>query len=193
MTTYGYVRVSTADQNEQRQLIAMESYGISPERIFSEKQSGKNAKRPQLQALMDTAKEGDIIVVESISRFARNTKDLLNLVEKLTKSGVEFVSLKEYIDTTSPTGRFMLTIFAAVAELERESILIRQKEGIAAARARGQHLGRESKKPPSDFAEIIHAWQTKTITFAQALERSGLKRSTYYARLKEFREGRREW
>ena len=137
INTYAYVRVSTKEQHDHRQLIAMEGQGIPAERIFSEKLSGKDTKRPALQTLMDTVQKGDTIVVESISRFARNTKDLLGLVERLTTKGVEFISLKEHIDTTTPTGRFMLTIFAAVSELERECTLVRQAEGIAAARARG--------------------------------------------------------
>jgi len=112
----------------------MESRKIPPDRIFIEKLSGKDTKRPMLQSLMNTVRKGDIVVVESISRFARNTRDLLSLVEKLTKKGVEFVSLKEHIDTTTPPGRFTLTVFAAVAELERDYILQRQAEGITAAK-----------------------------------------------------------
>jgi DNA invertase Pin-like site-specific DNA recombinase len=133
MRTFGYCRVSTKDQNDHRQLLAMGERGIPPERIFSEKLSGKDTKRPALQSLMNTVQKGDAIVVESISRFARNTKDLLVLVEKLTAKGVEFISLKEHIDTTTPTGRFMLTIFAAVAELEREYTLQLLCVGILAS------------------------------------------------------------
>jgi len=114
---YAYIRVSSKDQREGRQVIAMESRGIPSERIFLEKLSGKDTKRPVLQLLMNTVQKGDIVVVESISRFARNVRDLLGLVETLTNKGVEFISLKEHIDTTTPTGRFMLTVFAAVAEL----------------------------------------------------------------------------
>ena len=145
---YAYIRVSSKDQQESRQVIAMENRGIPSERIFMEKLSGKDTKRPMLQLLMNVVQEGDAVVVESISRFARNTRDLLGLVEQLTKKGVEFVSLKEHIDTTKPTGRFTLTIFAAIAELERECTLIRQAEGISAAKSRGVHLGRPIKKAP---------------------------------------------
>ena len=125
---YAYVRVSAKDQQDSRQLIAMDSRGIPIERIFSEKISGKDTKRPRLHALMDTVQKGDVVVVESISRFARNTRDLLGLVEKLTIKGVEFISLKEHIDTTTPTGRFTLTVFAAIAELERECTLCTRQE-----------------------------------------------------------------
>jgi len=192
MREFAYVRVSSKDQQDGRQLIAMESRGIPPERIFSEKQSGKDTKRPELQALMNTVQSGDIIVVESISRFARNTRDLLGLVEKLIQKGVEFISLKEHIDTTTPTGRFTLTIFAAISELERECTLLRQAEGIAAAKARGVHLGRPIKKPPENFAEVVKLWECQKITFEEALEQTGLKQGTFYNRLREFRSSKKK-
>jgi len=187
---YAYVRVSSKDQQESRQVIAMESRSIPSERIFLEKLSGKDTKRPMLQALINTVQSGDIVVVESISRFARNTRDLLGLVEKLTQKGVEFVSLKEHIDTTTPTRRFTLTVFAAVAELEREHILQRQAEGIAAAKARGVHLGRPIKKPPENFAEVVKLWERGKIGFDEALRQTGLKQATFYSRLRELRSGR---
>ena len=189
---YAYVRVSTKDQQDSRQLIAMESRGIPTERIFSEKISGKDIKRPQLQSLMDTVQKGDVVVVESISRFARNTRDLLGLVEKLTAKGVEFISLKEHIDTTTPTGRFTLTVFAAIAELERECTLQRQAEGIAAAKARGVHLGRPPKSPPENFVEIVKQWERGKINFEETLKQTGLKKSTFYNRLREFRNGKKK-
>ena len=189
---YAYVRVSSKDQHDSRQLTAMESRGISTERIFSEKISGKDTKRPQLQSLMDTVKKGDVVVVESISRFARNTRDLLGLVEKLTARGVEFISLKEHIDTTTPTGRFTLTVFAAIAELERECTLQRQAEGIVAAKARGVHMGRPPKRPPENFAEIVKQWECGKIGFGEVLKQSGLKKSTFYNRLREFRNGKKK-
>ena len=192
INTYAYVRVSTKDQQDHRQFLAMEQRGIPNERIFSEKLSGKNTKRPALQSLLDTVQKGDAIVVESISRFAHNTKDLLMLVEKLTAKGVEFISLKEHIDTTTPTGRFMLTIFAAVSELERECTLVRQAEGIAAAKARGVHLGRPLKKPPENFAQVVKDWERGKITFEEAKELTGLKRATFYNRLREFRNGKKK-
>ena len=165
----------------------MTDRGILSEQIFVEKLSGKDTKRPQLQFLMSKVQKGDTVVVESISRFARNTKDLLGLVEKLTTKGVDFISLKEHIDTTTPTGRFMLTIFAAVAELEREHILQRQAEGIAAAKARGVHMGRPIKRPPENFDEVVSLWERREITFTEALAHTGLKQATFYNRLREFR------
>lgn len=121
----GYIRVSTQEQNTIRQEVLMESLGV--EILFIDKASGKNTERPELTRMMEFVRQGDTIVVESISRFARNTRDLLELVERLTAKGVEFVSKKESIDTSSPTGKFMLTVFGAVAELERAYILERQR------------------------------------------------------------------
>ena len=189
---YAYIRVSSKDQQDSRQFIAMESRGIPPERIFSEKQSGKDTKRPELQTLMSIVKKGDTIVVESISRFARNTRDLLGLVEKLTQKEVEFISLKEYIDTATPTGRFTLTIFAAIAELERECTLLRQAEGIVAAKSRGVKFGRPIKKPPENFNHVVKQWERGKISFADALEQTGLKQATFYNRLRELRSRRRK-
>lgn len=103
---------------------------LGAEKVFVDKASGKNVNRPQLNEMLAFARQGDTIVVESISRFARNTKDLLELMEKLTAKGVGFISKKEAIDTGTPTGKFMLTVFAAVAELEREYILQRQRRAL---------------------------------------------------------------
>lgn len=114
----GYIRVSTQEQNTVRQEVLMQALGV--DELYIDRSSGKNVQRPELQKMMDYVRRGDTVVVESISRFARNTKDLLELVERLTAKGVEFVSQKEAIDTTTPTGKFMLTVFGAVAELERE-------------------------------------------------------------------------
>lgn len=121
----GYIRVSTLDQNIDRQEVLMKDLGV--DKIFIDRCSGKNTNRAQLQEMMQFARSGDVVIVESISRFARNTKDLLNLIDRLVNKDVQFVSKKEAIDTTTPTGRFMLTVFGAVSELEREYILQRQK------------------------------------------------------------------
>lgn len=192
MTIYGYVRVSSTDQNENRQLDAMTALKIPPERIFIEKQSGKDLKRPQLQLLMKTIRPGDKIIVESISRFARNTRDLLELVEKLASKGVEFVSQKEHIDTTTPTGKFMLTVFGAVAELERGYTLQRQAEGIAAAKKRGVRFGRPTKTSPENFAELVKLWEHGKLTIEEVLEQTELKQATFYRRLRELRAKKRK-
>lgn len=182
---YGYCRVSSADQNENRQLDAMEALKIPYERIFIDKQSGKNTARPGLQKLLTRVKHGDTVVVESVSRFARNTKDLLDLIDKLSAKGVEFVSQKEHIDTTTPTGKFMLTVFGAVAELERVYILQRQAEGIASAKARGVQFGRPAKKPPENFDKLAKDWEQGKLRTKDFMEQTGLSQSTLYRRLKE--------
>lgn len=132
----GYIRVSTQEQNTMRQEVLMQELGV--DEVYIDRLSGKNTDRPELKKMMDYVRKGDTVIVESISRFARNTRDLLELIEKLSEKGVEFVSRKEAIDTTTPTGKFMLTVFGAVAELEREYILQRQREGIAIAKAQGE-------------------------------------------------------
>ena len=178
----GYIRVSTAEQNIARQETLMESLGV--EQIFIDRISGKNTNRPELQRMMDYVRDGDVVIVESISRFARNTKDLLELVEKLTAKQVEFVSKKENIDTTTPTGKFMLTIFGAVAELEREYILQRQAEGIAEAKKRGVYKGRKPIER-SNFDEIASIWKRGEITAVEAMKRLDMKPSTFYRRMKK--------
>ena len=136
----GYIRVSAADQNIGRQEVLMQELGVNE--IYIDKASGKNKDREQLNKMLSYVRKGDTVIVEAISRFARNTKDLLELVEVLSQKEVEFISKKENIDTTTPTGKFMLTIFGAVAELEREYILQRQREGIAIAKSEGKYKGR---------------------------------------------------
>ena len=177
----GYIRVSTAEQNTVRQEVLMESLGV--EILFIDNASGKNAERPELIRMMEFVRHGDTIVVESISRFARNTRDLLELVEQLTQKGVEFISRKEAIDTTTPSGKFMLTIFGAVAELERAYILERQKEGIAIAKSNGTYKGRPPTACP-DFGRLVTLWQSGEITAVEAARRLGISPSTFYRKLK---------
>ena len=126
----GYVRVSTEGQNTARQELLMQELGV--DQVYIDRMSGKTTDRPELKKMMGFVREGDTVVVESISRFARNTADLLRLVEQLSAKNVEFVSKKEAIDTTTPTGKFMLTIFGAVAELEREYIVPNRRSCTAA-------------------------------------------------------------
>ena len=178
----GYVRVSTSEQNTLRQEVMMKELGV--DEIYIDKMSGKNTNRPQLKAMLDYVRRGDTVIVSEISRFARNTKDLLDLVEKLHIKEVEFVSRKEAIDTTTPTGKFMLTIFGAVAELEREYILQRQREGIEIAKEQGKYKGRK-KKVYTDFDTVIQKWRDKKITAAQAMKEMGMSKSTFYRRVKQ--------
>ena len=178
----GYIRVSTQEQNTIRQEELMISLGV--EQIYIERMSGKNTNRPELQNMMDFVRKGDTVVVESISRFARNTRDLLDLVEKLAEKGVEFVSQKEAIDTSTPTGKFMLTVFGAVAELEREYILQRQREGIDIAKANDVYKGRKPIEPPG-FSQVVVRWRRGEITATAAMKQLGMSKATFYRRIKQ--------
>ena len=178
----GYIRVSTTDQNTARPEVLMAELGV--EKVFIDRISGKNTDRPELKEMMGFVRNGDTVIVESISRVARNTKDLLELVEQLTAKGVEFVSKKEAIDTTTPTGKFMLTVFGAVAELEREYTLQRQAEGIAIAKERGVYKGRKPIVRP-EFTNIVSLWRQGSITAVEAMHRLDMKPSTFYRKVKE--------
>ena len=177
----GYIRVSTQEQNTARQEVLLEQLGVKM--VYIDRMSGKNTDRPELQKMLQYVRQGDIVVVESISRFARNTRDLLELVEQLTAKEVEFVSLKEAIDTSTPTGKFMLTIFGAVAELEREYILQRQREGIEIAKAQGKYAGRKPITHP-DFDRVAKLWSRGEITAVEAMKRLNMKPSTFYRKVK---------
>ena len=181
-TKIGYIRVSTQEQNTIRQEVLMETLGV--DEVYIDRMSGKDTNRPELQKMMEYVRKGDTVIVESISRFARNTRDLLELVERLTAKGVEFVSKKEAIDTTTPTGKFMLTVFGAVAELEREYILQRQREGIAIAKANGIYRGRKPVQRP-EFDQVVALWRSGELTAAEAMRRLDMKSSTFYRRVKE--------
>lgn len=181
----GYVRVSTEEQNTARQEIMLRELGV--DELFVDRASGENADRPELNRMMNFVRRGDTVIVESISRFARNTRDLLDLVEQLTAKQVEFVSRKEAIDTTTPTGKFMLTVFAAVAELEREYILQRQREGIAIAKQQGKYRGRPPKVYP-DFERIAARWQKGEITAVQAMKQLGMSKTRFYERVKRLKK-----
>jgi len=178
----GYVRTSTAEQNTARQEVLMKELGV--DQVYIDRMSGKSLDRPELKQMMEYVRKGDTVIVESISRFARNTRDLLELVERLTVKGVEFISKKEAIDTTTPSGKFMLTIFGAVAELEREYILQRQKEGIAIAKAQGVYKGRKPIQRP-ELEQVVSIWRKGQITAVEAMRRLDMKPRTFYRRVKE--------
>lgn len=178
----GYIRVSTQEQNTMRQEVLMQELGV--DEVYIDRLSGKNTDRPELKKMMDYVRKGDTVIVESISRFARNTRDLLELIEKLSEKGVEFVSRKEAIDTTTPTKKFMLTVFGAVAELEREYILQRQREGIAIAKAEGKYRGRKPIER-SNFDAVEKLWRAGTISAAEAMRRLDMSRSTFYRKVRQ--------
>lgn len=180
----GYVRCSTIEQNEARQVKMMQEQNA--EKVFTDKASGKNTNRVAFKEMMSFVRSGDVVIVESISRIARNTRDLLSIVSELTENGVEFVSLKENIDTTTPQGRFMLTVFGALAELERENILERQREGIEIAKSKGKYKGRKPVEiDEARFKALCNRWRSGEITATAAMNEIGLKPNTFYRRVKE--------
>ena len=178
----GYVRVSTKEQNTARQEEIMKSLGV--DKMYIDRMSGKNTDRPALLELMNFVREGDSVIVESISRFARNTKDLLELTEQLNNKRVQFISQKENIDTDTPAGKYMLTIFGAVAELEREYIRQRQREGIEIAKGQGKYKGRPEKQL-DNFDAVYEQWKKGEITAKSASEQLGVSRSTFYRKVQE--------
>lgn len=178
----GYIRVSTQEQNIARQEVLMQELGV--DEIYIDQCSGKNTDRPQLKKMLSYVRHGDTVIVESISRFARNTRDLLELVETLSSKEVIFISKKEAIDTNTPTGKFMLTVFGAVAELEREYLLQRQQEGIAVAKSKGIYKGRKPIENP-DFERMVKKIRQGEITASVAMKQLGMSKSTFYRKLKQ--------
>lgn len=181
-----YCRVSTKEQNEERQIKAAEQLGIEKEYIFIDKQSGKNTERQELKRLLSFCRKGDIIYCESISRIARNTADLLNIIEELKNKQVDFVSLKENIDTSSPQGKFVLTLFGALAELERGCLLQRQAEGIQIAKEQGKYKGRQAKKiDDKQFEKMCAEWRQGERTAVSIQRKFDISAQTFYRWVKE--------
>ena len=179
-----YARCSTADQNEARQLEMAKEFGA--EKVFLDKKSGKDTHREEFQRMMEYVREGDVVGTESISRIARNTKDLLTTIERLKEKKVEFVSLKESIDTSTPTGQFILTVFGAMAQLERESILQRQAEGIAIAKAEGKYKGRQPKAVDEKrFKKAVAEWRSGDRTAVSIQREFGISGTTFYRWIRE--------
>lgn len=181
----GYVRVSTRKQNTIRQEVLMHELGV--EKLYCDKESGKSMERQELNKMLDFVREGYTVVVESISRFARNTRDLLDLLDQLSEKGVQFISKKENIDTNTSAGRFMLTVMGAMAELERENILERQAEGIAIAKAEGRFNGRP-KVEIENFEELYSDWKENKLAVSKICKANGIARSTWYRKVNEFEE-----
>ena len=182
----GYIRVSTVEQNTARQEVLMQELDV--DKVYIEKVSGKNVNdRLKLQEMLEFIREGDIVVVESISRLARNTKDLLEIVEKLKNKGVVFISKKENIDTDTPSGQFVLTIFGAVAQLERDYILQRQREGIAIAKQEGKYKGRKPIEIDQDKFKILYEkWKKEDITATEFMSQIDLKPTTFYRKVRQY-------
>ena len=182
----GYARCSADDQNPARQIKLLQDNGADADNIFVDMASGKNTEREKFREMMSFVRKGDTVIVESISRIARNTRDLLSIVSQFTEKGVECVSLKESIDTTTPQGRFMLTVFGAMAELERENILQRQKEGIEIAKNEGKYKGRQPiKVDEKQLRDVCARWRSGEITAVAAMKELNLKPNTFYRKVKE--------
>lgn len=172
-----YIRVSTVEQNEARQLEAMKDKGI--EKYFTEKVSAKDTNRPQLQAMLDYVREGDTIYVHDFSRLARSTKDLLDITELLKAKGVHLVSNKENIDTSTPQGKLMVTMLGAIYEFERANILERQREGIAIAVKEGKYKGGQVKRiDDATFNKCYQQYKSREITKVEFAKRLGISRPT---------------
>lgn len=181
-TYIGYARVSTEEQNEARQLESFRTFRETISKTFIDKCSGKNMNRPQLQAMLEYVREGDDdVVVSDFSRLARSTRDMLQIVQDLTDKGVGLISMKENLDTDTPQGKFMLTVFAALAELERATILQRQREGIEIAKAEGKYKGR--KPMPIDeakFKEECVKWRSGEQTAMDTMRHLNIKPNRFY-------------
>lgn len=180
----GYARVSTQEQNLERQLVAFEKYGV--DKTFIDKMSGKDTHRPQLQAMLAYLREGDTLIVNEYSRLARSTQDLLKLVQQLTDMGVKIISIKENFDTSTPQGKLMLTMFAALGEFERELTLQRQSEGIAIAKAQGKYKGRQPIPYDTDtFHKECKKWLAGQQTATQTMRKLQMKPNRFYRIAKE--------
>lgn len=175
--TFGYTRVSTEAQNLDRQLDALKLYGV--DMIYNEKMTGTKRERPELMKLLDRITEGDTVVIESLSRLGRSTKDLIELVELFERKKVHLVSLKESIDTNTPTGKLLFTLMSALAQFERDVIAERTREGLRSARARGRMGGR----PRIDEAKVKQAvklYNTRQYSIREIEELTGVKKATLY-------------
>ncbi|MCH5186632.1 MAG: recombinase family protein [Oscillospiraceae bacterium] len=178
---FGYARVSTEEQSLDRQVDMLTNYGV--DKIYSEKITGTKRERPELHKMLERLSEGDTVVTESLSRLGRSTKNLIELMELFNKKGVNLVSLKENIDTTTPTGKLMFTLISAISQFERDCLAERTKEGLAAARARGRKGGR----PRVDVDMLEKAkrlYRSKEYSIKEISKLTGISRMTLYRHIK---------
>lgn len=204
MNIYGYVRVSSTDQNEDRQMIALREAAVPEKNIFMDKQSGKDFDRPNYKKLVRKLKSGDLLYVLSIDRLGRNYKEIQEQWRLLTQEkGIDICVLDmPLLDTRNGKdlmGTFIadlvLQILSFVAQSERENIKKRQAEGIAAAKAKGVRFGRPEKEVPEDFGKLVRAWEQKKLPLSEVLKQCGMSEATFYRRLREYRltrDGRKE-
>lgn len=195
-TIYGYVRVSSTDQNEDRQMIALSEVGVPKKNIYVDKVSGKDFERPQYQKLLRKLKAGDLLYILSIDRLGRNYEEIQKQWRIITKEkNVDvYVIDMPLLDTRQGKdlmGTFIadlvLQILSFVAQSERENIKKRQAEGIAAAKAKGVRFGRPEKVVPDNFAEIIKFWEQKKLPLQEVLKQCSMSEATFYRRLREYR------
>ncbi len=186
MANIAYVRVSSVDQNEERQIEALKKYEI--DKWFVDKISAKNTNRPQLQAMLEYSREGDVIFIQDFSRLARSTMDLLKIVQDLEQQNITLISLKENIDTSTPVGKLMLTMIGAINEFERANLKERQAEGIAIAKNKGKYKGRKKIPKPDNFNAVYADWKNREITGKKAMELLNLKKDIFYKFIKEHEE-----
>ena len=178
----GYIRVSSIEQNTESQKSLLGNVGM--DKVFEEKLSGKNTARPQLQMMLDYVREGDTVYVKDLSRLARNTKDLLDIVEYLNNKGVGLFSIKENIDTTSNFGKLMITFLAAIYEFERANLLERQRDGIAVAK-QGKYKGRKQVSKPANFSYVYKKWLNREIKSNVAIRELNISEYAFYKFVRE--------
>jgi DNA invertase Pin-like site-specific DNA recombinase len=186
---FGYARVSTDAQSLDRQIDALKNYGV--DELLTEKMTGTKRSRPELDRLIDKMRAGDTVVIESLSRLGRSTKDLLALVELFNERGVVLVSLKENIDISTPTGKLLVTVLSALCQFERDLTVQRTNEGLTAARARGRKGGR----PPVDKKAIEKAlkmYDTKAASVSEICEFCHISQGTLYKAINERKEKENE-
>lgn len=179
---FGYARVSTDDQELARQIDALNNYGV--DKIYKEKITGTKASRPELDKLKNALREGDSVIIESLSRLGRSTKDLLALLEEWDNQGVKLVSLKENIDTTTPTGKLLVTVLSAISQFERDITVQRTNEGLQAARQRGRKGGRP-KANAENVRKAVDYYNRQTMSVKEITAICGISQATLYRALKE--------
>lgn len=178
-TRLSYVRCSTVEQNESRQLLQMQ--GLQVYKVFVEKASAKDIRRPMLQQLLEYCREGDCIYITDFSRLARNVKDLLTITEDLEKRGIRLISLSEGLDTQTSTGRLQLAMLGAINQFLRENMLEKQREGILIAKQEKKYKGRKKIEKPDNWNEVYNQYMTRQIKAKQAMYLTGLKRNTFFS------------
>ena len=179
----GYIRVSSIEQNTESQKSLLGNVGM--DKVFEEKLSGKNIARPQLQMMLDYVRDGDTVYVKDLSRLARNTKDLLDIVEYLNNKGVGLFSIKENIDTSTNFGKLMITFLGAIYEFERANLLERQRDGIAVAKKQGKYKGRKQVPKPANFKEVYQKWLNRQITSISAIRELNISEYAFYKFVRE--------